>query len=62
MTARAFEAFVQDAPIKNNFLVKGTKKSREAELGLYPSGSLRQRINQAFARYFSALGQALSPR
>ncbi len=62
MTARAFEAFIQDAAIKNSFLVKGTKKSREAELGLYPSGPQRQRINQAFACYFSALGQALSPR
>lgn len=62
MTARAFEAFVQDATIKNNFLVKGTKKSREAELGLYPTGSQRQRINEAFARYFHSLGHALSSK
>lgn len=62
MCARAFEAFVQDASIRNNFLVKGTKKSREAELGLYPSGSQRQRINDAFQCYFSALGQALTCR
>lgn len=60
MTARAFEAFVQDASIKNTFLVKGTKKSREAELGLYPIGQQRRRINQAFEHYFHSLGQALS--
>lgn len=59
LCARAFEAFVQDSVIKNNFLVKGTLKSEEAALGLYPQGSQRQDINQAFARYFSALGAAL---
>ena len=59
LSARAFEAFIQDATIKNSFLVKGTVKSEEAKLGLYPQGSQRQRINQAFARYFSALGAAL---
>lgn len=56
MCARAFEAFVQDAAIKNNFLVKGTKQSEEAELGLYPQGEQRLRSNRAFAAYFSALG------
>jgi hypothetical protein len=59
LSARAFEAFIQDATIKNSFLVKGTVKSEEAKLGLYPQGPQRQRINQAFARYFSALGAAL---
>lgn len=57
--ARAFEAFVQDAWLKNNFLVKGTKASLEAEYGLYPKGRQRQRINQAFTDYFVHLGQAL---
>lgn len=59
MCARAFEAFIQDAPIKNNFLVKGTKQSEEAKLGLYPQGEHRLRINQAFNIYFNALGGVL---
>lgn len=60
LCARAFEAFVQDAWLKNNFLVKGTKASMEAQHGLYPKGEQRQRINQAFTDYFSGLGRALS--
>ena len=59
LCARAFEAFVQDARIKNGFLVKGTKASKEAELGLYPEGQQRRRINAAFGRYFNTLGAAL---
>lgn len=60
LCARAFEAFVQDAPTKNHFLVKGTKATPEAELGLYPQGNARQAINAAFRDYFSRLGIALS--
>jgi hypothetical protein len=60
LTARAFEAFIQDATIKNNFLAKGTKKSKEAEQGLYPSGAHRTEINQAFQNYFTLLGHALA--
>lgn len=60
LCARAFEAFVQDAPIRNSFLVKGTKASPEAEQGLYPQGPQRQRINGAFSRYFQTLGRALA--
>lgn len=60
LCARAFEAFVQDAPIKNHFLVKGTKTTPEAELGLYPQGGARQHINVAFQSYFSQLGLSLS--
>lgn len=60
MCARAFEAFVQDSAISNNFLVSGTKVTEEAKLGLYPRGEHRQRINAAFSRYFLALGRALS--
>ncbi|WP_010323701.1 CLCA_X family protein [Marinobacterium stanieri] len=58
--ARAFEAFVQDASVKNHFLVKGTRESPEAQNGLYPRDDERQRINQAFADYFYRLGAALS--
>lgn len=57
--ARAFEAFVQDAGIKNAFLVKGTQKSAEASLGLYPQGRQRLAVKRAFARYFSYLCERL---
>lgn len=59
LCARAFEAFVQDAPLTNHFLVKGTKASPEAERGLYPQGEQRERINYAFDDYFGRLGRAL---
>lgn len=59
LCARAFEAFVQDAECKNGFLVKGTKESEEARLGLYPQGEQRLSINQAFFDYFHHLGRAL---
>mgnify|MGYP003666239537 CR=1 FL=1 len=60
LCARAFEAFVQDASITNHFLVKGTKASPEAEMGLYPQGEQRTQINIAFGRYFESLGKALN--
>ena len=59
LRARAFEAFIQDAPCKNAFLVKGTKETEEARLGLYPQGEERARINAAFRGYFQSLGTAL---
>lgn len=60
--ARAFEAFVQDSSIKNRFLVKGTRQSDEARVGLYPEGRIRMRINEAFEHYFAALGEAVRRR
>ncbi|WP_143731926.1 CLCA_X family protein [Microbulbifer sp. GL-2] len=59
LCARAFEAFIQDSNISNNFLVAGSKASEEAKLGLYPLGQQRRQINQAFEHYFACLGQAL---
>lgn len=59
LCARAFEAFVQDAACKNEFLVNGTRESEEARVGLYPQGAQRERINRAFQDYFSNLGRAL---
>lgn len=59
MAARAFEAFVQDHAICNHFLVKGTKSSKEANLGLYPQDYQRARINECFQAYFSCLGSQL---
>ncbi|MFC3093651.1 hypothetical protein DRW07_09240 [Alteromonas sediminis] len=57
--ARAFEAFVQDSPVKNTFLVQGTKQSMDAKLGLYPSPEQRQVIHGFFSRYFYQLGLAI---
>ena len=45
LCARAFEAFIQDAAITNNFLVSGTKATAEAQQGLYPLGNQRKLIN-----------------
>lgn len=59
LCARAFEAFVQDAPIANRFLVRGTLESTEARQGLYPQGEQRREINRSFRGYFDALGSAL---
>jgi hypothetical protein len=59
LCARAFEAYIQDASIKNNFLVTGTLQSQEAKMGLYPQGSHRLKINEAFTQYFRHLGAAL---
>ncbi|PXX89114.1 hypothetical protein DIT71_16180 [Marinobacter vulgaris] len=59
LCARAFEAFVEDAQPRNSFLVRGTVYSDEAKAGLYPEGAQRQQINDAFQRYFEALGAAL---
>jgi hypothetical protein len=58
--ARAFEAFVEDTGPANNFLVKGSRNSKEARAGLYPRGEQRRQINQAFREYFSTLGAALN--
>jgi len=60
--ARAFEAFVQDQPSKNAFLVQGTKQSAEAKLGIYPDEQQRRLISECFLRYFSYLGEALERR
>ncbi|WP_026376815.1 CLCA_X family protein [Aestuariibacter salexigens] len=57
--ARAFEAFIQDQPLKNAFLVQGTKQSAEAQVGIYPEDAHRKRIGHYFMRYFSLLGTAL---
>jgi hypothetical protein len=65
LCARAFEAFVEDAGLAdasliNRFLVKGSRHSEEARLGLYPEGEHRYKINQAFTEYFELLGAYLN--
>jgi hypothetical protein len=59
VAARAFEAFIQRHPIKNAFLVQGTKQSAEAKLGIYPSGEALADISAQMATYFNWLGKAL---
>lgn len=59
LSARAFEAIIQDQDIKNAFLVQGTKQSPEAKMGIYPQGSLRTIISQNILDYFQHLGQAM---
>lgn len=60
--ARAFEAFIQDNALKNEFLVQGTKQTKEAKAGVYPLGEQRALISAYFARYFKALGLALESK
>ena len=62
MAARAFEACIQDNPLKNAFLVQGTKKSTEARLGIYPHGNLRIQLNDSLMLYFYQLGVALTKK
>lgn len=59
MAARAFEAFVEDSAPYDSFLVRGTRNSDEARLGLYPADAERERVATAFSDYFSSLGHAL---
>lgn len=60
--ARAFEAYIQDNQLKNEFLVQGTKQSEEAKAGVYPTGEQRDLISGYFARYFATLGLALESK
>lgn len=59
LAARCFEAFVQDHPIKNQYLVSGTKQTQEAKFGLFPTEQHRADINQAFSYYFTQLGRGI---
>lgn len=59
LCARAFEAFIEDEKPRSRFLVRGTRQSEEARLGLYPVGREREQIHRAFTGYFHALGSAL---
>jgi hypothetical protein len=59
LVARAFEACIQDHPIKNAFLVQGTKQSPEAKMGIYPEEKLRKAISKNLLNYFFHLGGAV---
>lgn len=58
--ARAFERMVQESSIKNSFLAAGTMQSKEAQIGLYPSGKALRNLSQALSEYFFLLGKALA--
>lgn len=60
LAARAFEAFIQDQSIHNEFLVKGTKQTDEAKAGLYPKSEHRIEISHWFSQYFELLGRYLA--
>jgi hypothetical protein len=60
LSARAFEACIQDQFRKNTFLVKGTKKSPEAKVGIYPQEGHRRTISKNLLDYFYHLGQAMN--
>ncbi len=60
LSARAFEACVQDQDRKNSFLVQGTKKSPEAQLGIYPQAQQRLTISKNLLDYFRHLGQSMA--
>ena len=47
-------------PIKNQFLVAGTKQSNEAKLGAYPDLAEQQSLTERLRDYFSLLGRAVS--
>jgi hypothetical protein len=59
LSARAFEACVEDHFIKNAFLVQGTKQSPEAKMGIYPKDELRATISSNLLNYFYNLGRAM---
>ncbi|AWB66676.1 hypothetical protein C2869_09645 [Saccharobesus litoralis] len=60
MCARAFEAYIQDSRLSNEFLVKGTKQSDEAKVGLYPLDEHRVEVGRYFSEYFALLGRCLA--
>ena len=62
LTARVFEAVIQDNPVKNHFLAKGTKQSQEAKLGIYPQQEYLQSLSGTLLKYFHWLGQALEQK
>lgn len=60
LCARAFEAMLQAQPLKNHFLVSGTRQSKLAKAGAYPDTALLQQLSAHWLQYFTALGQALT--
>lgn len=59
LCARAFESFIEDASIANQFLAYGTRGNLTG-FDPYPRGDHRALINRGFSEYFSALGRSLT--
>lgn len=59
MSARAFEKVIQKQPLKNNFLVAGTKASQAAKLGIYPDDNTTAQLSALWLQYFSTLGNRI---
>jgi len=59
MSARAFEKVIQKQPLKNNFLVAGTKASQAAKLGIYPDDNTTSQLSGLWLQYFSIIGKSM---
>jgi hypothetical protein len=59
VAARCFERMIQEHSIKNSFLVKGTIKSKEAQIGLYPHSAQLDNIKFYLNSYFTGLARGL---
>ena len=59
LCARAFEAMLQAQPLKNHFLVSGTRQSELAKAGAYPDDDLLHLLGVIWFHYFASLGKAL---
>lgn len=60
LAARAFEAVLWAAPLKNHFLVSGLAPGQAN--GVYPSAGELDALATPLQRYFYWLGQALTPK
>lgn len=60
MSARAFEKVIQSQPLKNNFLVAGTKASDAAKLGIYPDENVTTQLTALWLEYFFTLAKRIS--
>ncbi|MDP4535702.1 CLCA_X family protein [Alkalimonas collagenimarina] len=60
LCARAFEAMLQAQPLKNHFLVSGTRQSELAKAGAYPNQAELDALGDHWFRYFALLGNAIN--
>ena len=59
LCARCFEAFIEDARIRNNFLANRTRTQIRGHQ-VYPVAQEREKLADVYQRYFNLLGQALA--
>ncbi|MFY8275139.1 CLCA_X family protein [Pseudoalteromonas sp. SSDWG2] len=60
LAARAFEHYIQANALKNHYLVSGTKRSKLAKLGVFPTANEAKLLAPCFSQYFTQLGHSLS--